>query len=152
MGRGSHLATAGLAGPLGGILNQVTVGYSALSATILREWSCWPTPPVGITVTPSALEWNYCMVLLLEADCGIFLVDHFESWEKQYISEKWLSNVRLPSFDFARRIRVNNNQQSLLRAPNICAIRSIMDKCYGVISVLLSHIYNAPPASPTGLI
>ena len=137
MGRGSHLATAGLAGPLGGILNQVTVVYSALSATI--GWSSWPTPPLEITSSP--LEWNYCMVLLLEADCGIFLVDHFESWEKQYISEKWLSNVRVPSLDFARRIWVNNNQQSLLRAPNICAIRSMLDKCHWVISVLLSHIY-----------
>ena len=46
MERGSHLATAGLAGPLGGILNQVTVGYSALSATI--GWSSWPTPQLRL--------------------------------------------------------------------------------------------------------
>ena len=28
--------------------------------------------PVEITDTSSALEWDYCMVLLLEADCGFF--------------------------------------------------------------------------------
>ena len=76
MERGSHLATAGLAGPLGGILNQVTVGYSVVSATIgyctFARLVLLTNTPVGITVTSSALEWDYCMVLLLEADCGFF--------------------------------------------------------------------------------